>query len=76
MEPRPPDDKPRTDEVGQFGQLHTCENAYENRKLANFAKSVNFSWMLWWGSKTRPHPTKREDGSGGTLPFVRQGVNG
>ena len=48
----------------------------ETGKLAKFAKSVNFSWMLWWGSKTRPHPTKTEDGSGGTLPCVRQGVNG
>ena len=38
-------------EVGQVGQLHTCEKAYEIRKLVNFA---NFSSMIRWASKTRP----------------------
>ena len=29
-------------EVGQVGQLQTCEKAYEIRKFANFANLLNF----------------------------------
>ena len=46
-------------------------------KLANFKSATmpmkigtwpTFFRMLWWASKTRPHPTKAEDGWGGTSP--------
>ena len=44
MEPCPIDDKARTGEVGQIGQIHTCKKAYEIRKLANLANFFDVRW--------------------------------
>ena len=37
-------------EVGQVGQLQTCDKAYEIRNLVNFANF--FRWFFRWASKT------------------------
>jgi len=43
-------------EVGQVGQLQTCEKAYEIRNLANLAK---FFSMFRWGFEDLYHPTRK-----------------
>ena len=70
--PCPPRDRARDCYVGEVGQLQTCENACKKGTLPTWPTL----FVLWWGSKTRRHPTKAGDGLGGTfaLPEIGQEV--